>query len=122
MSSPETASPLSFEQALARLEGTVRRLEEGELGLADALAQYEEGVRLLRQCHGMLQHAERKIELLTGVDAQGRPVTQPFADEAPAPLEERSAARSRRRTAVRNPDGPSPDPTPDAMDGPGRLF
>ena len=47
--------PPSFEQALASLEQIVHDLEEGRLGLAESLARYEEGVKLLKQCHGLLE-------------------------------------------------------------------
>jgi exodeoxyribonuclease VII small subunit len=78
----EDSAPLTFEQALQRLDEIVHLLEEGDLGLDDAMNRYEEGVKLLRQSYEMLERAERKIELLSGVDAEGNPVTQPFDDEA----------------------------------------
>jgi exodeoxyribonuclease VII small subunit len=76
------AAPLDFEGALKRLEQIVHTLEEGDIGLDEALQQYEEGVRLLRQTNDLLQRAERRIELLSGIDAEGNPVTQPFDDRA----------------------------------------
>ena len=72
----------NFEEALGRLEGIVRLLEEGDIELSEALARYEEGVKLLRQSYDLLEHAERRIELLSGVDAQGNPISQPFDDQA----------------------------------------
>jgi exodeoxyribonuclease VII small subunit len=78
----EPSSPCTFEQSLARLEEIVHQLEEGNLGLEDSLARYEEGMKLLRQAYELLQKAERKIELLSGVDAGGNPITQPFDDTA----------------------------------------
>jgi exodeoxyribonuclease VII small subunit len=77
----ETPQP-SFEQSLKRLEEIVHQLEEGDVGLNESLERYEEGVRLLRQAYDLLQRAERRIELLSGVDAQGNPITQPFDDTA----------------------------------------
>jgi len=71
----------SFEEALKRLEGIVHTLEEGEIGLNEALSRYEEGVRLLRQSYDLLEHAERRIELLSGVDADGNPISQPLPDQ-----------------------------------------
>ena len=88
----------SFEEALLELGEIVQELEEGQIGLSQALARYEEGVRLLKQCYGLLEHAERRIELLTGVDAAGNPVTEPFEETGGATLEEKSQARSRRRS------------------------
>jgi len=77
---PKTAageSVPSFEEALQRLEA-----KNGQLTLAEALADYEEGVRHLKTCYDLLQRAERRIELLQGVDADGRAIAEPFADEA----------------------------------------
>lgn len=90
--------PLSFEQALAQLEEIVHQLEEGELGLNEALDRYEKGVKLLRQCYDLLDRAERKIELLSGIDADGRPITTPLEDREIS-LGEKAARRGRRRTA-----------------------
>jgi exodeoxyribonuclease VII small subunit len=70
----------SFEEALQRLQAIVQELEQGDFGLDRALERYEEGVKLLRQCHDVLQKAERKIELLSGVDAEGQPVCTPLDD------------------------------------------
>jgi len=87
----------SFEEALGRLEQIVGDLEDGPLGLAESLACYEEGIRCLKQCYGTLEQAERKIEMLAGVDAQGQPVVEPMSDDTLS-LEEKAAARSRRRS------------------------
>ena len=91
------ASP-SFEEALAELDAIVHDLEEGQTGLAEALARYEQGVGLLKRCYGLLVRAERRIELLTGVDAQGNPLTEPFDDQATMSLEEKAQSRSKRRS------------------------
>lgn len=101
MSSPspgnEEADRPTFEQALAAIESIVHDLEEGQLGLEESLARYERGAKLLRQCHEQLQQAERRIELLTGVDAAGNPTCTPL-DEAAATLEDKAKQRSRRRS------------------------
>jgi exodeoxyribonuclease VII small subunit len=87
----------TFEQALAELEAVVRILEDGQIGLDESLAKYEDGVRLLKACRESLQNAERKIMLLTGLDANGNPVIEPFSEEA-ATLEEKRDSRTRRRS------------------------
>jgi exodeoxyribonuclease VII small subunit len=69
---------LTFEQALAELERIVRELENGQIGLEESLASYEKGIGLLKRCYGQLQQAEQRIVLLKGLDADDRPVTQPF--------------------------------------------
>jgi len=78
----KVADQPSFEEALERLEQIVHLLEEGEIGLNEALARYEEGVRLLRQSYDLLEQAERRIELLGGVDAEGNPIARPIDDKA----------------------------------------
>jgi exodeoxyribonuclease VII small subunit len=76
---PDPPETPSFEAALASLEAIVHDLEDGDLGLAEALARYEQGIKHLRHCYDLLEQAERKIELLTGIDADGRAKTTPFA-------------------------------------------
>jgi exodeoxyribonuclease VII small subunit len=55
---------LSFETALTKLETIVESMETGEVPLADLLAKFEEGNKLLRHCEGRLKEAELKIEQL----------------------------------------------------------
>jgi len=55
---------LSFEEALAKLEETVRRLEAGNLPLDEAVALFEEGTRLARLCNERLDAAELKVSQL----------------------------------------------------------
>jgi exodeoxyribonuclease VII small subunit len=75
----------AFEAALKQLEEIVQKLEKGELTLEESLRLYEDGVRLSRLCHGKLEEAEGKIEMLlkdargeVATDSQGRPRTVPF--------------------------------------------
>jgi exodeoxyribonuclease VII small subunit len=121
--------PVSFEQALTVLEQIVRDLEEGRLGLAESLARYEEGVKLLRQCHGLLEQAERRIELLTGMDASGNPITEPFDDQASfaqateqSPRPRRSKASKKSQNEQSDKSAPTDEITRSGMDEPGSLF
>jgi exodeoxyribonuclease VII small subunit len=91
------AEKLTFEEALEGLEGIVELLEQGQLDLTESLAQYQTGVTLLKQCHDTLKQAERRIEMLTGVDADGNTVTEPFADEETT-LEQKQLSRAKRRS------------------------
>ena len=54
-----------FETAIAELEAIVKKLEEGDMPLEQSLALYERGVQLSRFCHGRLEDAERRIDVLT---------------------------------------------------------
>ncbi|MFM8288686.1 MAG: exodeoxyribonuclease VII small subunit [Planctomycetaceae bacterium] len=81
-SGAEGLSVANFEEHLARLEQIVADLETGTLGLEEALGRFEAGVGLLRQCQATLTAAERQIELLTGIQPDGTPRTEPFPDQA----------------------------------------
>jgi exodeoxyribonuclease VII small subunit len=103
--------PLSFEQSLGQLEEIVAKLEGGKLGLSDALAAYEVGVQRLNACYKMLEHAERRIELVQSVDEGGRAKTTPLDDADEDDLVEKSAARSRRRSQSSGANGNRADDT-----------
>jgi exodeoxyribonuclease VII small subunit len=59
---------LTFEQAIARLESIIEGVESGEVGLEASLAQYEQGMKLIRHCRGILDRAQTQIEKLTVPD------------------------------------------------------
>ena len=85
MADTDAGQPPSFEEALDRLEEIVKTLEGGDMALEKALEVFEEGVRLSRFCHGKLQQAERRVELLLKDENgdvelrpfQGNPVREP---------------------------------------------
>jgi exodeoxyribonuclease VII small subunit len=66
VSPPDAPSdaPPAFEQSLAQLEALVTRLESGDLPLDQALASFEQGVRLTRECQSALSAAQQKVQLL----------------------------------------------------------
>jgi exodeoxyribonuclease VII small subunit len=101
----ESDAAVSFEDSLEELEQIVVKLEGGKLGLADSLAAYEQGVKRLKGCYDMLTAAERRIVLVQGVDADGNVASAPFEDADSVDLAEKSAARSRRRTARMDDEG-----------------
>ena len=96
---PAADDATNFEDALEQLESIVQELEDGRVGLADALSRYEQGVKLLKSCYHLLEKAERRIELLSGVDADGNPVVADFDEDAGESLDEKADARARRRSA-----------------------
>lgn len=55
---------IPFEEALGQLEAVVERLEAGDLPLEGALASFEDGIRLTRQCSDQLEVTRRRIEEL----------------------------------------------------------
>ncbi len=54
--------PPKFEEAMDRLEGLVRELEDGELPLEETIARFEEGQKLLRTLTELLDRAELKVK------------------------------------------------------------
>jgi len=60
----DKTSKLSFETALTKLETIVDSMEQGEVPLAELLAKYEDGTKLLAICENRLKEAELKIEKL----------------------------------------------------------
>jgi exodeoxyribonuclease VII small subunit len=70
----------SFEVALKRLEEVLDSLEHGDLNLEESVKAFEEGVALVRLCHGRLDEVERRVELLLK-DEAGRFMTKTFPEE-----------------------------------------
>jgi exodeoxyribonuclease VII small subunit len=113
MADDDKATEPTFEHSLAELEAVVHDLEEGQLGLADALARYEQGVKHLKHCYQLLEVAERKIELLTGVGDDGSPCTEPF-DATSESLAESAGRRRRPKRKEPSPPADSADRDVDA--------
>ncbi|MBN8217031.1 MAG: exodeoxyribonuclease VII small subunit [Spirochaetes bacterium] len=69
------------EESLKTLEAIVEALEGGRLDLDSSFAKFEEAVRISRSLKKRLDAYERKIELVTGVDAEGKPISEPFPEK-----------------------------------------
>lgn len=69
---------LNFEGSMARLEEIVSLLERGDAPLDQAMALFEEGAKLLRECTKQLDEAEQRVTLLTA-GKDGEIVEEPFA-------------------------------------------
>ena len=67
----------TFEELYCELEETVRKLETGDLPLAESLALFERSVKLAEQCNALLDRAELRVrELVLGPN--GAIADQPF--------------------------------------------
>ena len=73
---------LSFEEAMQKLDGIVRRLENGDVPLEESLALFEEGSGLIARCSELLDAAEQKVVMLKK-SAGGAPEEIPFESEGP---------------------------------------
>lgn len=71
----------SFEESLKRLEEIVESIEQGKVGLEESIRQFEEGMRLIELCRGVLADAELKIQKLQS-GPTGALEAAPFDDAA----------------------------------------
>lgn len=89
----EVAAPLpeKYEQLVQQLGQVVERLEGGGLSLEEAIAAFEQGIRLARAGAQKLDEAEKRVELLLDHDR-----VQPF-EPSPhqAPAGSRNGPRGR---------------------------
>jgi exodeoxyribonuclease VII small subunit len=53
---------MSFEQATEELEAIIDRIEQGEIGLEQSLAERKRGEQLIRRCRAILDAAEQELE------------------------------------------------------------
>jgi exodeoxyribonuclease VII small subunit len=65
-----------LEKSLQELEALVEHLESGELPLEKALAEFERGMKITKECQAVLKDAEQKIQILLKQDEQAAP--EPF--------------------------------------------
>ena len=71
---PADVAALTFETALAELEGIVGRLERGDVPLEESIAAYERGEALKKRCADLLSIAEARVEKIrvgSGGEAAG---------------------------------------------------
>lgn len=57
-------SDKSFEESLAELEKIATEIEKGDLGLEQAISEFEKGIKLSKECSEKLDDAEKRINIL----------------------------------------------------------
>ena len=62
---PRPVESLSFEEALAELEGIVKALEGGQGKLEEAVSAYQRGAALRKHCEAKLAEAEMRVQAIT---------------------------------------------------------
>ena len=72
----------TFDERLQKLEGIVGDLEQGELGLEEAIGRYQQGVEELKRCLGILSGYRQRVEELTA-DAEAS--LRPYRGDPDAP-------------------------------------
>ena len=58
------AEKKTFEELLQELGDTVRKLDNGQTPLDEAMDLFEKGVKLTKECKKILDTAEKKVSLL----------------------------------------------------------
>ncbi len=67
---------LTYEQAVAELEGIIKKLESGEASLDDSISLYSRGMELSKFCKEKLDSIVKQISIL-GEDGKSE---SPFAE------------------------------------------
>lgn len=96
--SKKSADQPTFEGSIEQLQQIVSELESGALGLDASLARFEEGTRLLKNCHQLLEQAERRVQILTSFDEDGQAETEDF-DAQRSDAEGQASQRRPRRSS-----------------------
>ena len=60
----------TFEEQITKLEEIVRKLEGNDCSLDDSLKLFEEGIKLSKSCHNMLEEAQKKVNVLVNGEKQ----------------------------------------------------
>lgn len=68
---------IKFEEALEKLEESVKLLESGNMSLDESIKVFEEAVKLVNTCNEKLECAEQKVRMLTE-SADGAVTDVPF--------------------------------------------
>lgn len=58
------AKTKSLEASMTELEGILKELEKEEISLEDSFRLYNEGMKLLKACNGMIDKVEKKLIIL----------------------------------------------------------
>jgi exodeoxyribonuclease VII small subunit len=75
--SDEEIQALSYEQGYDHLQEIVQQIEQGQVGLQESVARYEDAMKLIAHCRKILKQAEQKVLLLQQGN-QGQVSLEPF--------------------------------------------
>ena len=71
----DTRESLTIEESFERLDGILKKMEDGSTGLEESFSLYEEGLELVKNVRGSIDRVEKKIRILnaagTGDDTDG---------------------------------------------------
>ena len=73
MEIPEEIRNLKFEEARAKLEELVEKMESGNMPLEELISAYEKGSQLTAHCRALLEGLQRRVEVIVnGGDPEAR--------------------------------------------------
>ena len=58
------AKKKNLEDYFDKLDGIVDELQNGELTLEESFQRYEEGMKLIRECHQSIDQVEKKLQVI----------------------------------------------------------
>lgn len=64
---------LTFAQAMSQLEEVVRKLEQGDVPLEEAIDLYKKGMEFSQFCNDKLQHAEQQLISIVTENGEKQP-------------------------------------------------
>lgn len=56
---------MSLEENFAKLEETIKKLEQEDISLEDSFAAYTEGMELLKLCNEEIGRVEKKVQVIS---------------------------------------------------------
>lgn len=71
----------TFAEAMSELEEVVRKLEQGDAPLEEAIDLYKKGMELSKLCHDTLQNAEQQLISIVGENGEKEPFQQGNGEE-----------------------------------------
>lgn len=114
------SEPMELEKAMEELTLIVNQLEIGNGSLEESLRQYERGIQLLRACHGKLDAAAHRIEVLSSGMSPDEPIrTKSF--DGRTTLSQDSSRQRTEAAAMQIPESDS-DTEDSEEGGSGNLF
>lgn len=60
----ESPGSMTIQEAFSALEQILEKLERGNAGLEESFAIYQDGLRLIRHCHGKIDGIEKQLVIL----------------------------------------------------------
>lgn len=71
---------MTYEESVKRIEEIIAKMESGNMMLDESIKYFQEGMKLLEDCKGMLDKYEKAVMIATG-EKDGKITEEPFGEE-----------------------------------------